>query len=96
VQSLRDITQDVFEANGLDLVGPPFAFSLWIAARLLIVHAAMVGCPVDPKIDFFIDILGYVGQYWDVANNYARILARVVQKERQGAASFGSMRRFVV
>jgi hypothetical protein len=51
---------------------------------------------VDPKIDFFIDILGYVGQYWDVANNYARILARVVQKERQGAASFGSMRRFVV
>ncbi|KAK2593891.1 hypothetical protein QQS21_008411 [Conoideocrella luteorostrata] len=93
VQSLRDITQDVFEANGLDLVGPPFAFSLWIAARLLIVHAAMVGCPVDPKIDVFIDILGHVGQYWDVANNYARILARVVQRARQGETSFGAMRK---
>ncbi|KFG81303.1 C6 transcription factor [Metarhizium anisopliae] len=93
VQSLRDITQDVFEANGLDLVGPPFAFSLWIAARLLIVHAATVGCPVDPKIDFFIDILAYVGQYWEVANNYARILARVVQRERQGEASFSAMRK---
>lgn len=93
VQSLKDVTQDVFEANGLDLVGPPFAFSLWTAARLLIVHAAIVGCPVDPKIDFFIDILGYVGQYWDVANNYARILARVVQRERQGEASFGAMRK---
>ncbi|TWU72463.1 hypothetical protein ED733_004112 [Metarhizium rileyi] len=93
VQSLRDITQDVFEANGLNLVGPPFAFSLWIAARLLIVHAAMIGCAVDPKIDFFIDILGYVGQYWEVANNYARILARVVQRERQGEASFGAMRK---
>lgn len=95
VQSLRDITQDVFEANGLDLVGPPFAFSLWTAARLLIVHAAMVGCPVDPKIDFFIDILGYVGQYWEVANNYARILARIVQRERQGETSFGAMRKLV-
>ncbi|KHN96570.1 C6 transcription factor [Metarhizium album ARSEF 1941] len=93
VQSLRDITQDVYEANGLDLVGPPFAFALWIAARLLIVHAATVGCPVDPKIDFFIDILGYVGQYWEVANTYARILARVVRRERQGVASFGGMRK---
>lgn len=93
VQSLGDITQDVYEANGLDLVGPPFAFSLWIAARLLIVHAAAVGCPVDAKIDFFIDILGYVGQYWEVANNYARILARVVQRGRQGEMGFTAMRK---
>lgn len=93
VQSLRDITQDVFEANGLDLVGPPFAFSLWTAARLLVLHAATVGCPVDPKIDFFIDILGYVGQYWEVGNSYARILARVVQQGRQGGAGFGSMKK---
>ncbi|PNY26689.1 transcriptional regulatory protein [Tolypocladium capitatum] len=93
VQSLGDITQDVYEANGLDLVGPPFAFSLWIAARLLMVHAAAVGCPVDAKIDFFIDILGYVGQYWEVANNYARILAKVVQRGRQSEMSFAAMRK---
>lgn len=93
VQSLRDITQDVYEANGLDLVGPPFAFSLWTAARLLIVHASAMGCAVDSKIDFFIDILTYVGQYWEVANNYARILARVMQKGRQSEMPYAVMRK---
>ncbi|POR39311.1 Putative transcriptional regulatory protein [Tolypocladium paradoxum] len=93
VHSLADITQDVYEADGLDLVGPPFAFSLWIAARLLIVHAAVVGCAVDAKVDFFMDILGHVGQYWEVANNYARILARVVQRGRRREMSFGAMRK---
>ncbi|EXF81742.1 hypothetical protein CFIO01_04790 [Colletotrichum fioriniae PJ7] len=93
VQSLGDIAQDVFEANGLDLLGPPFAFSLWVAARLLLIHAATVGCPVDPKIDFFIETLRHVGQYWEVANNYAKILARVVQRGRQGDMSFAAMRK---
>ncbi|PHH61261.1 hypothetical protein CDD81_639 [Ophiocordyceps australis] len=94
VQSLRDITQDVYEANGLDLLGPPFAFALWVAARLLVVHAAAVGCPVDGKVDFFIDMLSYVGQYWEVAKKYARILARVVERGRQGdMTSFSTMRR---
>ncbi|OBR06618.1 C6 transcription factor [Colletotrichum higginsianum IMI 349063] len=93
VQSLGDIAQDVFEANGLDLLGPPFAFSLWVAARLLLIHAATVGCPVDPKIDFFIETLRHVGQYWEVANNYAKILARVVQRGRQGDMSFTAMRK---
>ncbi|KAJ4286380.1 hypothetical protein N0V88_008047 [Collariella sp. IMI 366227] len=92
VQSLRDITQDVYDANGLDLVGPPFAFSLWTAARLLIVHASATNCPVDGKIDFFIDILTYVGQYWEVADNYARILARVTQKGRHGGVLYAVMR----
>ncbi|ODA80704.1 hypothetical protein RJ55_03663 [Drechmeria coniospora] len=93
VQSLRDITQDVYEANGLNLVGPPFAFSLWVAGRLLLVHAATARCPVDPKIDFFIGMLEHVGQYWEVANNYARILARVVRRGRQGDMSFTTMRK---
>ncbi|KJZ72063.1 hypothetical protein HIM_08518 [Hirsutella minnesotensis 3608] len=94
VQSLRDITQDVYEANGLDLVGPSFAFALWVAARLLIVHASAVGASVDNKIDFFIDVLGHVGKNWEVANDYARVLARVVQRGRQqGDGSFCNMRR---
>ncbi|KAF4582209.1 C6 transcription factor [Ophiocordyceps camponoti-floridani] len=93
VQSLRDITQDVYDANGLDLVGPPFAFALWVAARLLVVHAATVGGPVDGKVDFFIDMLACVGEYWDVANSYASVLARVVRRGRQGEASFSAMRR---
>jgi len=48
---------------------------------------------VDSKIDFFIDILTYVGQYWEVANNYARILARVMQKGRQSEMPYAVMRK---
>ncbi|KFA65842.1 hypothetical protein S40285_04647 [Stachybotrys chlorohalonatus IBT 40285] len=93
VQSLGDIVQDVSEANGLDLLGPPFAFSLWVAARLLLVHAATIGCPLDPRIDFFIETLTYVGQYWEVANTYARTLQRVVQRGRTGELGFAAMRK---
>ncbi|KAH6894688.1 fungal-specific transcription factor domain-containing protein [Thelonectria olida] len=92
VKSLGDIAQDVLEANGLDLLGPPFAFSLWVAARLLLVHASTTGS-LDPRIAFFIDTLRHVGQHWEVANNYAKILDRQVQRERQGVMSFSSMRR---
>ncbi|KAG7121590.1 putative transcriptional regulatory protein like [Verticillium longisporum] len=93
VQSLGDIAQDVLDANGLDLLGPPFAFSLWVAARLLLVHAATVECPVDPRVDFFIETLQHVGRYWEVADNYAKILARVVQRGRQGDMTFTAMRK---
>ncbi|KAF5234244.1 hypothetical protein FANTH_12204 [Fusarium anthophilum] len=93
VQSLGDITKDVLEADGLNLLGPSFAFSLWVAARLLLVHAATVGCPVDSQIDFFIDTLRDVGHHWEVANNYSKILHRVVQRARQGDMNFSAMRR---
>lgn len=59
VESLREIAQDVVNTRGLDLLGPPFAFSLWVSARLLLVHAATMECEVDPKIhckDFSQDI----------------------------------------
>ncbi|OAA63453.1 Transcription factor [Niveomyces insectorum RCEF 264] len=96
VHSLADIVRDVREANGLDLLGPPFAFSLWVAARLLLVHASSVSAGaagVDDRIDFFIETLRHVGQHWEVANNYAAILSRVVQRARQGVRTYASMRR---
>ncbi|CAG9988543.1 unnamed protein product [Clonostachys byssicola] len=93
VQSLGDIARDVYEADGLDLLGPPFAFSLWVAARLLIVHAATVGGPVDPKIEFLVETLKHVGQYWEVAHNYAKVLSRVIQRARQNNMSFAAMRK---
>ena len=93
VQSLGDIARDVYEADGLDLLGPPFAFSLWVAARCLIVHAAAVGCAIDPKIEFLIETLNHVGQYWELASEYAKVLQRVVQKGRQNNMNFASMRQ---
>jgi hypothetical protein len=48
---------------------------------------------VDSQIDFFIDTLRDVGQHWEVANNYSKILHRVVQRARQGDMNFSAMRR---
>ncbi|CAK7228893.1 hypothetical protein SCUCBS95973_007035 [Sporothrix curviconia] len=102
VHSLADIARDLREANGLDLLGPPFAFSLWVAARVLLVHASTVdatnsssvhGVLVDGRIDFFIETLRHVGRHWAVANDYAATLARVVQRGRQGEITFANMRR---
>ncbi|KOS21915.1 putative transcriptional regulatory protein [Escovopsis weberi] len=92
VQSLADITRDVFEASGLDSLGPPFVFALWVAARLLLVHAAAAGVPPDPQIDFFADILDHISQYWEIASHYSRILARAVQRSRQGHMTLAAMR----
>ena len=105
VESLRDIAEDVMNTNMLDLLGPPFAFSLWVSARLLIVHAATMECEVDPKMGFFISTLEQMGQFWNVARTYAAILSRVMQeygqKEQsyeggpQIAKTFTTMRRYV-
>ena len=96
VHSLGGIVQDVREADGLYLLGPLFTFSLWVAARLLLVNAAAMGCPVDPMVDMFIQTLDDMGRHWQVATCYSRILARVVQRGRQGDGTWGAMRRLVL
>ncbi|EXJ90773.1 hypothetical protein A1O1_03877 [Capronia coronata CBS 617.96] len=94
VESLREIAQDVLNTGMLALLGHPFAFSLWVSARLLLVHAATMECDVDPKISFFISTLEQMGQHWQVARDYARILNDVVQEGRTGSGrTFTGMRR---
>ena len=81
VQSLREIAQDVVGGSMLDLLGPPFALSLWVCARLLIVHAATTEADVDvPNLSFFITTLESMGRYWQIAQVYAETLRRVLQE----------------
>lgn len=94
VESLREIAQDVLNTGMLALLGHPFAFSLWVSARLLLVHAATMECEIDPKISFFISTLEQMGQHWQVARDYARILTDVVQEGSSGSGrTFTAMRR---
>ncbi|EHK15223.1 uncharacterized protein TRIVIDRAFT_165228, partial [Trichoderma virens Gv29-8] len=93
VESLRSIVQDVIETSGLSLLGPHFAFSLWTSARLLLVHAATMGCEVDPKVDFFVGTLAEMGRYWEVAATYSATLSRVTEEGRQGDKTFTEMRQ---
>lgn len=87
VESLCEIAQDTINNSMLDLLGPPFAFSLWTSARLLLVHAATVGADAPPgitpgadyaKLDFFTSTLEAMGGHWRLAAVYAETLKRVV------------------
>ncbi|EON99453.1 putative c6 transcription factor protein [Phaeoacremonium minimum UCRPA7] len=76
-------------ANGLlPKLGPPFAFTLWVAARLLLVHGSTVEHKLSPQIAFFVDSLREMGRFWPVAQRYCSLLERVLDEhkdsERQG------------
>lgn len=64
----------------LDKLGPPFAFSLWVSARLLLVHGSTIAHTVSPDIVFFVDTLARMGKYWKVAERYSTILQRVLDE----------------
>ena len=89
VESLREIAQDLVSTGMLDLLGPPFAFSLWVSARLLLVHGSTVERELDPNVGFFVSTLDQMGQYWEVAQKYTQILSRIVQEHEQSKHSVG-------
>ncbi|KAK0708662.1 fungal-specific transcription factor domain-containing protein [Lasiosphaeris hirsuta] len=69
-------------------LGPPFAFTLWVAARVLLVHGSTVEHKLSPQVAFFVDTLREMGRYWPVAARYSGLLSRVLdehgESERQG------------
>lgn len=64
----------------LNKLGPTFAFSVWVAARLLLVHSSTVDRHTNPTVQFFINILRELGIYWLVADRYASLLQRVLDE----------------
>jgi len=64
----------------LDKLGPPFAFSLWVAARLLLVHGSTIDHQVNPAIQPLVETLRELGYFWKVAERYATLLARVLEE----------------
>ncbi|KAK4214616.1 fungal-specific transcription factor, partial [Rhypophila decipiens] len=75
--------------NGLLVkLGPPFAFTMWVAARVLLVHGSTVERSLSPQIAFFVDTLREMGRYWPVAARYSQLLTHVLDEhrdsERQG------------
>ncbi|KAK4542751.1 hypothetical protein LTR36_006127 [Oleoguttula mirabilis] len=66
--------------NMLTKLGPPFAFSLWVAARLLLVHGSTIDHQVNPAIQPLVETLREMGFYWKVAQRYATLLSRVLEE----------------
>jgi len=61
-------------------LGPPFAFSVWVAARLLLVHSSTVDHKINPNVNFFVTVLRELGIHWPVADRYAQLLQRVLDE----------------
>lgn len=80
VDNILTLTRFVAENNMLDKLGPPFAFSLWVSARLLLVHGSTIAHTVSPDIYLFVDTLAQMGLYWKVAERYSTILKRVLDE----------------
>ena len=64
----------------LDKLGPTFAFSLWVAARVLLVHGSTIDHQVNPSIVQLVETLREMGFYWKVAERYAVLLQRVLDE----------------
>jgi hypothetical protein len=89
VVSLKEICLDAINTGMLDLLGPAFAFSLWVAARLLLVHASIMDHDLDPNIGFFITTLDQMGQYWPMAQTYTEILSRLLNEHQSSNQTSG-------
>jgi hypothetical protein len=67
----------------LSKLGPPFAFSLWVAARVLLVHGSTIDHRVDQSINLLVSTLQDIGQYWEVGTRYANLLSRVLSEYQE-------------
>lgn len=90
-KDIEDISCWVAGTYRLDALGPPFAFSLWVAARVLLVHASTV--ETTPETGVFVSLLSQMGRRWRVAERYGEILNRVVQEYQQSRLSVGLSER---
>ncbi|KAK3388496.1 fungal-specific transcription factor domain-containing protein [Sordaria brevicollis] len=81
VNNILALGKFVVEYNFLSTLGPPFAFTLWVAARVLLVHGSTVERRLNyPDIQFFVDTLRKMGEYWPVATRYSNLLTRVLDE----------------
>jgi hypothetical protein len=90
VENIAALGEFVVQSGMLPKLGPPFAFTLWVAARLLLVHGSTIEHKVSPQIQFFVDTLREMGRYWLVAERYTAILQRVLDEHRDSERSAGT------
>ncbi len=83
VENIATLCTYVRENGLLTKLGAPFAFSLWVAARVLIVHGSTIGHQVDPSISLLVSSLHELGQYWEVSKRYANLLSRVLSEYQE-------------
>lgn len=66
--------------NLIPLLGPTFPFAVWVATRLLLVHASTAESGEIPDVRLFLDALREAGKIWQVASRYGGIIERVLDE----------------
>ncbi|EDU47538.1 C6 transcription factor [Pyrenophora tritici-repentis] len=87
VENITTLCATVRDNGLLSKLGPPFAFSLWVAARVLLVHGSTIDHRVDQSINLLVSTLREMGQYWEVGTRYASLLARVLSEYQESQQS---------
>lgn len=87
VEKIVAIAKYVTKNSMLSQQGPPFAFSLWVSARVHLVHGSTVEKFVSGEIHFLISTLQQMGQHWRVAARYAQILQKVMSEYQESQSS---------
>lgn len=83
VENIAALTRLVISNNMLHLLGSTFAFTVWVAARLLLVHASTTEYSTIPDVRLFLDALREMGKCYQTAERYATIIQRVVEELSQ-------------
>lgn len=87
VDNITTITRMALSHNLIPLLGPTFAFTIWVATRLLLVHASTTSSPSIPDISLFLDALRTGSKLWEVAGRYCGIIERVIDELVRGEGS---------
>ncbi|PHH82349.1 hypothetical protein CDD83_3296 [Cordyceps sp. RAO-2017] len=91
VDEIAKLAEFVVHGGLLCKLGPPFAFTIWVCARLLLVHGSTIEGTVSPQISFFVDTLREIGRYWQVAARYCGLLERVLDEHADSQRGGGQV-----
>jgi hypothetical protein len=89
VENISALNAFVRGNSMLNQLGPPYAWSLWVAARVLLVHGSTIDHRVNPAITALVDTLREMGHYWKVAERYANLLQRVLDEYHESERAPG-------
>ena len=87
VENILALCVCVRDNNMLSKLGPPFAFSLWVAARVQLVHGSTIDHRIDESINLLVSTLQELGEYWEVGKRYANLLSRVLSEYQESQES---------
>ncbi|CCX10632.1 Similar to Uncharacterized transcriptional regulatory protein C11D3.11c; acc. no. G2TRN9 [Pyronema omphalodes CBS 100304] len=70
VENITFITRLSLSHSLIPLLGPTFSFTVWVAARLILVHASTTSSPSIPDISLFLEALKTGGKIWETAARF--------------------------